>query len=159
MRSRCLKPLLQNQRSLTLLPLYLNTWLWINKMPNEHSVDPYPSPLKLNERCMLSYFYRSLSALLLSTFSLNFFSKLYIPPWLEEIFKFIVFRLIKNTFASQKIESGHFYSCSLPLRQNSVLCFYHHCPGSGKLLTFPGNVSSKTYYPSRKGDGWGRLGR
>ena len=38
---------------------------------------------------------------------------LYIPPWLGEIFKFMVFRSLENEFVSQKIESIHFYSCLL----------------------------------------------
>ena len=48
---------------------------------------------------------------------LNFLSNLYAPPWFEENFKFIVFRLLENAFASQKIKSSHFknffYSCVL----------------------------------------------
>ena len=40
----------------------------------------------------------------------DFLSKLYVPPWLGKSFKFVVFRLLKNGFASQKIESTHFYS-------------------------------------------------
>ena len=49
---------------------------------------------------------------------LNFPSNLYIPPWLGEIFKFIVFRLLENKFVCQKIESSHFYSY-LPGRNSS----------------------------------------
>ena len=34
---------------------------------------------------------------------LNFLSNLYITPWLGEIFKFMVFRLLENVFVIQKI--------------------------------------------------------
>ena len=42
---------------------------------------------------------------------LNFLSNLYILPWLGIVFKFMVFRLLKNSLASQKIQSRHFISC------------------------------------------------
>ena len=42
---------------------------------------------------------------------LEFFPNLYIPPWSRKSFKFIVLRLLANTFVSQKLESVHFYSC------------------------------------------------
>ena len=42
---------------------------------------------------------------------LNAFLNLFIPPWMRKSFKFIVLRLLTNTFVSQKIESVHFYSC------------------------------------------------
>ena len=38
---------------------------------------------------------------------------MYIASWLGNNFKFMVFRLLKNAFASQKIESRHFNSCPL----------------------------------------------
>ena len=41
---------------------------------------------------------------------LNFFLDLYISPWLRKSFKFMVLRLLENTFVSQKNESVHFYS-------------------------------------------------
>lgn len=43
-------------------------------------------------------------------FLFKFISNLYIPPWLEKIFKFMMFRLQKNALASPKIECIHFYS-------------------------------------------------
>ena len=48
-------------------------------------------------------------------FLLNFLSNLYIPPWLRKFFKFMVFKFLENTLASQNIDSRHFYSCSHPL--------------------------------------------
>ena len=41
---------------------------------------------------------------------LNLLSSLFITPWLGETFKLMVFRLLENAYASQKIESSHFYS-------------------------------------------------
>ena len=43
---------------------------------------------------------------------INFSLNLYILSWLWKCFKFLVLRLLANTFASQKIESIHFYSCT-----------------------------------------------
>ena len=42
---------------------------------------------------------------------LIFFSNLYIAKWLQKSFKFMVSRLLENAFASQKIESVHFFLC------------------------------------------------
>ena len=66
----------------------------------------------------------------LSRIFLDFFLNLYIPPWLQKSFKFMMLRLLANIFMSQKIESVHFYSCpqaklsprflSLPLKQNEI---------------------------------------
>ena len=55
---------------------------------------------------------------------LDFFSNLYIPPWLRKSFKFMTLRWLENTFLRQKIESVHFYSYpqgKLPPRSISSL--------------------------------------
>ena len=41
----------------------------------------------------------------------NFLSELYTRLWLGKIFRFMLLRLLGNAFATQKIESRHFYSC------------------------------------------------
>ena len=62
---------------------------------------------------------------------LNFLSKLYIPPWLGKIFKFLVFKLLEDAFASHKIGSGIFllmppgeflprFLSSVPPRQREI---------------------------------------
>ena len=40
-------------------------------------------------------------------------SDLHIPPWLRKDFRFMVFRLLENAFASQNIESSHSHPCPL----------------------------------------------
>ena len=50
----------------------------------------------------------------------------------------MMFRLLKNAFSSQKIESRQFYSCSLPsTMQNTTPGFYHHPSGWAKLAIPP----------------------
>ena len=36
--------------------------------------------------------------------SINFHKNLYIPPWLQKIFKFVVFRQVENEFVSRKMK-------------------------------------------------------
>ena len=83
---------------------------------------------------------------------LNFLLKLYIPPWLRKSFKFIVLRLLENTFVSQKIESVHFYSCS-----QAKLCprFLSSTPGRRKLPIPPEQRFLQiSFFPQQKGVGW-----
>ena len=65
----------------------------------------------LKEHCSPSYIYGLLRALSFQNICWIFLSNLYISPWLGKNFKFMIFRSLENTFASQKIESNHFYSC------------------------------------------------
>ena len=48
---------------------------------------------------------------ILSRIFFYFFSNLYIAPWLQKGYKFMVLRLLENAFVSQKIESVHLYLC------------------------------------------------
>ena len=41
------------------------------------------------------------------------FEEFFVKPF-EKIFKFMVFKLLKNTFAIQNIESRHFHLCPFP---------------------------------------------
>ena len=55
---------------------------------------------------------------------LNFLLNLYISPRFKKYFKFIIFRLLKNAFMNQKIESRHLYSCpqaKSPLERGKLL--------------------------------------
>ena len=113
---RRLYPLFQNP-TIFCCPLfsenYLNSQVRINKMVNKHTVDYQPSPLQLISRIHpLIFLWTPTPKGFISPESfLNFFLNLYIPPWLWKSFKFIMLRLLENTFVSQKIESVHFYSC------------------------------------------------
>ena len=116
---------------------YLNPQVRINKIVNKHTADYHPSPSQLILRIHPPEYF------------LNFFLILYIPPWLQRTFEFIVLRLLATTFVNQKTESVHFYLClqaklsckilSLPLRQK-------------KVPILPKQRFLKIYFsPSRKG--------
>ena len=85
---------------------------------------------------ILSYFYRLLRTLPLSRVVVKFSLKhLYIrQTGISENFKFVVIRLLKNAFESEKKkknESKHFYLCP---RENSPPEFSSSPPTRGKLL-------------------------
>ena len=82
---------------------YLNPQVRINKMVNKHTVDYHPSPSEWTSRIHSLVFLWTPKGLISPEYFLNFFSKLYIPPWLDKSFKFMVLRLLANTFVSQKI--------------------------------------------------------
>ena len=84
-------------------------------MVNEHTIMTTLFLQNQLHRYTLSYFY-GLLGVFLSRILLEFFFKLVyptscIPPWLRKSFKFIMLRLLKDTFVRQKIESVHFCSC------------------------------------------------
>ena len=73
-------------------------------MVNEHTVDYHPSPSEFTSRIHPLIFLWTPKEFISPEYFLNFFSNLYIPPWLQESFKFMVLRLLENTFVSQKTE-------------------------------------------------------
>ena len=79
-------------------------------MVNEHLVDYHPSPSEFTSRIHPFIFLWTPKGFIYLEYFLNFFSKLYILPCLQKIFKFMVLRLLENTFVSQKNESVYFYS-------------------------------------------------
>ena len=81
---------------------YLNPQIRINKMVQEHTVDFHPCPSKLILRIHLLIFLSIHKEFISPEYFLNFFSNLYIPPWLRKSFKFMVLRLLSNTFVSHK---------------------------------------------------------
>ena len=81
-------PILKLMTCLILLPLLFNKM--VHKYKHQHLLPPFINHLGL-------YLSQGLF--------LNFLSNLCIPTWLWKIFKFMVFRLLENVFASQKIES------------------------------------------------------
>ena len=112
---RYLYPLFQNQSPHFLLPIfsenYLNPQTRINKMVNKHTVNYHPSPSQLISRIHPLIFLWTPKGFISPESFLIFFLNLYIPLWLWKSFKFILLRLLVNTFVNQKIESVHFYSC------------------------------------------------
>ena len=85
-------------------------------MVSKHTVDYHPIPSQLISRIYPLIFLWTRKGFMSPESFLNIFLDLYIPPWLWKSFKFIVLRLLTNTFLSQKIESVHFY---LRPKQNS----------------------------------------
>ena len=83
---------------------FLNPQVRINKIVNEHTVDYHPSPSELTSRIHPLTFLWAPKEFISPEYFLNFFSNLYIPPWLRKSLKFILLRLLENTFVRQKIE-------------------------------------------------------
>ena len=57
----------------------------------EHTVDYQPSTINYKDTSSPGYL-------------LNFFSNLYVLPWLQKSFKFMVLTILVNTFVSQNID-------------------------------------------------------
>ena len=111
-------------------------------MVNNFSVNYQASPSGLTSHISVS----PLGFYLTPENWLNFLPDLYVPSWLGKFFKFMVFKLLENAFASQKIESWHFHSCFS--RQNITL------PGRGKLhIPQKAALFGKFVLPSSKGTG------
>ena len=81
-------------------------------MVNEHIVDYYPSPSELTSRILRSHISLDSQRVYLLRIFLQFFLKPVYPIRLWKNFKFLMLRLLENTFVNQKIESVHLYSCS-----------------------------------------------
>ena len=94
----------------------------LNLRSGSTNFDYCPSPSELTSRIHPLIFLWTLKAFISPGYFLNFISNLYISPCLQKSFKFMVIILLENTFLSQKIESGHFYSC--PQSELSPVCFF-----------------------------------
>ena len=84
---------------------YLNPQVKINKMVSKHTVYYHPNPSQLTSRIHSLIFLCTPKRYISPEFFLEFFLNLYIPPWLRKSFKFMVLRLLADTFLSEKIES------------------------------------------------------
>ena len=89
----------------------LNTQVRINEIVNKHTLDNHPSPSELALWIHPLIFLRTSEGFISPEYFLNFFQNLYIIAWLQKSFKFMLLRLLENTFLNQKIETVHFYSC------------------------------------------------
>ena len=128
---------------------YLNPQVRINKMVNKHTVDYHLSPSQLISRIHPLIFLWAPKGFIFPESFLNFFLNQYIPPWLQKGFKFIMLRLLANTFVSQKIESVHFYSYP---KQNPLPSL---SPRQKGIAHSSGTRFSEDIFPEQKGGGSG----
>ena len=75
----------------------LNPQVRINKMAKEHTVNYDPSPSEFISRTHRLIFLWTPKGFIFPEFFMNFFSNLYIPPWLQKSFKFMVLRFYWKT--------------------------------------------------------------
>ena len=126
---------------------YLNPQVRINKMVYRH-IEYHPSPSQLISRCIRPIFLWTLKGFISPESFSNFFLNLYIPPWLRKSFKFVVLRLLANTFMSQKIESVH-YSCS---QAKLSLRFLSSPPRQKEIIhSSRTEFSEDLFFPQQKG--------
>ena len=123
---------------------YPNSQVRINKMVNKHTVDYQPSPSQLISRIHLLIFLWTPKWVTSRESFLSFSLNLYILPWLWKSFKFIVLRLLPNTFVGQ----NHFYSFP-PSKTPPGFC--HYPPGRRKLPIPPEQHFLKIFFPEQKG--------
>ena len=104
---RCLCPLFQNKRTRVLLPPLFRK---ISKPSGQgqqnskpHTVDCHPSPSELTSMIHPLICLWILKRLISLEYFLNFFSNLYIPSCLQKSFKFMVLRLLEDTYVSRNL--------------------------------------------------------
>ena len=148
--------LFQNQYHSFLLPLffeeYLNPQVRIKKLAKEHSVVYHISPLELTSRRHLLIFLWTPKGFISAEYFLNFFSNWYIPIRLWKKIKFVVLRLLENTFVSQKKKKKLIciFLLMLPSKTlTQVLIITHQAEGNFPRQRFPYSL------PSRKGGDYG----
>ena len=119
---------------------YLYFLVRINKMVS--SLDYHPSPTRLAQGCILSYFYELLRALSLSSECLlNFLSSVYILPCVGKKFQFY------GVLIPWKCNnSRHFYSCPSPLTPK----FLSSRPRQKEVTHSPGSILSKICFPQQQ---------
>ena len=149
---RCLCPLFQNKRTRVLLPPLFRK---ISKPSGQgqqngkpHTIDCHPSPSELTSMIHPLIFLWILKRLISLGYFLNFFSNLYIPSWLQKSFKFMVLRLLGDTYVSRNLTMNLINFAHAP-KQNSP-------PGRRELPISPGQLFLKIYFsPSRKSEDYG----
>ena len=113
----------------------LNPKVRINKMVNKPNVNYQPSPSGLTssyQPMMNDTLCLSIDHLQLCLFREILFFRAAYPIIIGESFKFMVFRLLENVFAIQKIESINVYSCLSGKSSPEVLSSH---TGRRKLIT------------------------
>ena len=132
----------------------LNPQARINKMVNNYNVNYHLRPSELTSSIHPLLFLWTPKEFISPEYFLNFFSNLYILPWLWKSFNFMALRLLENTFVSQKIESVHFYSCY----QAKLSSWFFSSPlqPERNYLFPPSSVFWKSIFPQQK-RGRGRI--
>ena len=114
-------------------------------MVNKHTVDYYSSPSQLISRTHTFLF---LWFIFPESF-LDFFLNLYISPWLQKRFKFIVLRLLQIHLWVKKL---NLFIFTHDPKQNSPPGFYHYRQADGNIPFLPDSVFWKYF-------SWGARGR
>ena len=145
---RCLYHLFQNQSPIFCCPLfsenYLDLQVRINKMVSKHTVDYHPSPSQLISRIDTLKFLWTPKGFTSPESLLNVFLNLYIPPWLQKSFKFIVSRLLQIHLWVKKL---NLFIFTHALKQNSPQGFYHYPPDRRELPIPPEYCFLKIFFP------------
>ena len=114
-------------------------------MVNKHTVDYYSSPSQLISRTHTFLF---LWFIFPESF-LDFFLNLYISPWLQKRFKFIVLRLLQIHLWVKKL---NLFIFTHDPKQYSPPGFYHYRQADGNIPFLPDSVFWKYF-------SWGARGR
>ena len=117
-------------------------------MVNTHTVDYHPSPSHLISRIHPLISLWTTKRFISPESFFNFFLNLSIPPWLRKSFKFILLRLLENTFVSQKIDLLIFTHSP---KQNSPPGFYNYPQGRRKKPITPEQRFLKIFFLQQKG--------
>ena len=117
---------------LTKIVLITTKLFWINLNNKSSQISIVPLRLHLSQQ-----------------FLVNFQSNQYIPPWLGKTFKFMVFRLLENSFRGHRIEFMYFYFCKLAKRS---LRFLSSPPRQRETLLIPSKAAlfEKSFPSSRE---------
>ena len=113
-----------------------------------NSIDYHPCPSRLASRCILSYFYELLRTFSLSSMLVEFSLKLvYIPPCVENFFKFMVFTFLENA-----LNLGIFTHVSPHSKLAPKFLLSH--PRQKEITHSQGSIFPKICFPnSRRGGG------
>ena len=117
-------------------------------MVNKHTVDYHPSLSQSISRTQALIFLSTPNGFSFPESFLKFFINLYIPPWLQKSFKFIVLRLLQIHLWVKKLNLFIFTHAS---KENSPPNFYHYPPGRQELPIPPEQRCLKIFFPEEKG--------
>ena len=137
---RCLYPLFQNQS----LHFLLSSLFW--KLSQPLGQDQQNSKQIYCQLPTIIFLWSPKGFISPESF-LNFLLNLYIPPWLQKIFKFIVLRLPQINLWVKKLNLFNFTHAP---KKNSPPGFYHYPPGRKELPIPPEQHFLKTFFPEQK---------